>query len=371
MEVTVTQPRFRPIVPSTRAMILRSTILLLQAVTLHGCIWLAVYEDDSLGIIAGKVAVRTALVISTFSISEMGMAIVKGIHEDGPWPVTEGFFTPETIPSQRLVYMVSGTHPAAVSRVTEWIQREGHLVLVVEHNRVIGIVGEQGVRLSQPTSMLDVVEVGQLVGADRIVFVEVTQREEKFGPNPNSSQGWSQGTWYYTSAHTQAIQVSEKKVLWDVTARGDRITGSAEYAIQLLTDLAIERATCQTKQWYTWMDRRPWRKGGGCLAPEWYPEKHQQDGKIMAYLTKNKTVSIKGCTDPLIVYPDLSSVRSLLPPGKTEEEMSKGVVIDNPEICVLPVPEACHLTVMAAQDPTVGAEFRKCLVDGLRKRMTK
>lgn len=103
-------------------------------------------------------------------------------------------------------------------------------------------------------------------------------------------------------------------------------------------------------------------------------EQPAQTGKIMAYVAKNKTVTVEGCTDPVIFYPDFSLVQPWLPSDKTEEELLQGVVVDNPEICKLPVPEECRLTLMGAQDPKASIAFGRCISNAsltvLRRKMT-
>lgn len=101
------------------------------------------------------------------------------------------------------------------------------------------------------------------------------------------------------------------------------------------------------------------------------------DGKTRVHLINNKEVIIKGCAaGPLTtIYSILPAVRPYLPPNTTEEDLKQGVVMDNPELCRLLVPEACRHTVMTAQDPQVGAQFEpritfgQCLADERQKRL--
>lgn len=65
--------------------------------------------------------------------------------------------------------------------------------------------------------------------------------------------------------------------------------------------------------------------------------------RVMAYflMREREAVGVMRCTDPLIFYPDLFSVQSRFLPNKTEEDMIRGVVKDNPEIFGLP--GACYV----------------------------
>jgi len=116
------------------ATIVRSGILLLQVLTLHGCLGLAVYEDDSTGMVAGKVVTRTLLALSTGGLSEELMYFTKTEHEDLPWPLSSGshILSPDAL-KKGVVFVVWGNHPTAVSRVTDWIQQGGHRVVERDH----------------------------------------------------------------------------------------------------------------------------------------------------------------------------------------------------------------------------------------------
>lgn len=232
--------------------------------------------------VTAKVVVRTIGALTTCGISELMMDQLKTEHKNLPWPRTYGFSISQTITPRRLVYVVSGTHPAAVSRVMEWIQRDGHRV--VERDQLSAIIDEQKIRLSQnPESMSDLLKVGRLIGADRIVFVNVTQqpgvRTVKDGYYQDRN-GWlhratRQLTAHYKSVQIQAVQVDNRMLLWNGEAYYDKPTDDdSEEPIQVLTGLALERATCRTEHGYTWMELRPWRKTWGCIAPERYPPPH-------------------------------------------------------------------------------------------------
>lgn len=159
------------------ATMLMSAILFLQILTLQGCLGLAVYDDDSIEMVTGKAVARTLWALPTFGLSEWRMAEIKTNHENRPWPMTSESHTPLTsAPNKNAVFVVSGNHPIAISGVTEWIQRGGHRV--VERERLRAIEEEHRIQLSQTDSISDLLKVGQLIGAERLAFVEVTQRSE-------------------------------------------------------------------------------------------------------------------------------------------------------------------------------------------------
>ena len=162
-----------------------------------GCEHLIVYEDDSSGLAVGKVAARTLLGLSTIGLSEMGMTHLKDRLEQQAYPVTSGSHLPSKGKKQALRFMVTGNHLIATSEVQQMITRSGHDVVEREH---IGMIQEeQRLRLLKASDNdADLLHVGKLSGADRVVFVEATVRPARFGisviPHFNPSSGAHQST---------------------------------------------------------------------------------------------------------------------------------------------------------------------------------
>lgn len=229
-------------------------VLLLQ-VTLTGCLALVIREDDEAPTVAWKVMARTLIAIPTGGGSEVIIAEVKAAEESRPLIVTSGSRNPSAIGTSTAqkpnAYVVWGNHPAAVSHVVDLVQSQGGTVL--ERTRLQSVFDEQKIRLTHSSDdMADLLRVGKIVGADIIIFADVSHRAE------------TRSGVYHVSVALRAVNVEDGRVRWSGSATVDRPVINPEATIGYLTNSAIARALCRTEKGYRWIEQGPWRESG-CL----------------------------------------------------------------------------------------------------------
>ena len=161
---------------------------LLIVCALTGCNSLVLRPDDSTARSTGKMVIRGVLFLPTFGASERRI----GRHRDSV-PITDGYQTGVFVPEANVV-VVGNNHTANNAAIT-WLQKRG--VSVVERTHLDKIFSEQELRLIH-SSDADLLQVGRLVGASEIVFVEASA----------------------TSVSVRSVELESGKIGW---------TGSAQY----------------------------------------------------------------------------------------------------------------------------------------------
>jgi hypothetical protein len=226
--------------------------------TLTGCQSLLLYEEDSGGVIAGKVAARTLLGVSTLGFSEAGMAHVKERLEDSAYPVTTGFHTVRPHSGQQVRIMVMGNHPFATAEAQRFLAQIG--AIVVERVGLDSMQAEQRLRLLQTAEQeADLLKVGKLTGADRIVFVETTTKPAQFK--------MSIIRHYALAVSVRGVDTETGRIIWQGNARYSAPVDESESGLGFLTVWAIERALCPIEQDWVWIEPGPYRKQAGCMKP--------------------------------------------------------------------------------------------------------
>jgi len=163
-------------------------------------------------------------------------------------------------------YVVWGNHPGANNAVMEELQRGGQVI--VERAKLQQIFNEQRIRLTAtPDSDADVLRVGKLVGADRVVFVEALDRGETMsGAYVNAYGGMSRSeTVHHVSVSVRAVAVDTGEIVWSGRATTDRPINNPELALPKLAAAAMRRATCLVERGYRWIEYTsdgPW----GCVG---------------------------------------------------------------------------------------------------------
>jgi hypothetical protein len=260
------------------------TVLLVQT-ALSGCVGLVIREDDNAAVITGKVVARTLLALPTLGLSEFSISGKKLQEEARPLPITTGFHTPHygtyKIPPEKVPFVVWGNHPTAVSRVSEFLQRDGYPI--VERSRLNAIFDKQKIRLSQtPEDMSALLQVGKMVGAARITYVEFQRNSETprgtaaplgvvapIGGITPAMPPASQNslTLGQVGVTVRTVNVEDGTIRWTGTATSNKPVANPEAAMAWLTQAAISRALCPFEKGYRWIEAAPWRKNWGCLPP--------------------------------------------------------------------------------------------------------
>lgn len=183
----------------------------------------------------------------------------------GVWPITSGFHTPipADAPVKKYRFVVWGNHPGVVNAIIEQVQRGGHTV--VERARLQEIFDEQKIRLMHtPDDEADVLRVGRLVGAERVIFAEVTIRPENVssafvGPYGGVSRS---DTVYHLSVAIRGVNVETGEIRWSGSATYPTSINNPEQGAVFLTNWALARANCQTERGFQWVEPGGGREGG-------------------------------------------------------------------------------------------------------------
>jgi hypothetical protein len=231
-------------------------VLGLLLFTLTGCQSLLLYEEDSGGVIAGKVAARTLLGVSTLGFSEAGMAHVKERLEDSAYPVTAGFHTIRLRSDQPVRVMVMGQHPFAIAEAQRFLAQIG--AIVVERVGLDSMQAEQRLRLLQTADQeADLLKVGKLTGADHIVFVETTTKPAQFKISIIRH--------YALAVSVRGVDTETGRIIWQGNARYSAPVDESEFGLGSLTTWAIARALCKVERDEIWIEPGPYRKRVGCV----------------------------------------------------------------------------------------------------------
>lgn len=254
--------------------------------SLSGCLGLAIYEDDNPGVVTGKVFARTLLALPTLGFSEAALAEEKRERENSAFIVTNGSHPPRVQPppppNERKPVVIWGNHPAANSTATTLVQKFGDTV--VERSRINQVLEEQKFRLTYSSeSEADLLKVGQLVGASRIIFIEVETDSKNVSESnyvspmiipgkypiflPGGGGSYSY-TVYHVSVSVRGVSVEDGTIRWSGTATTNKPINNPEPTVGFLTEAAIRRAICPTENDYDknwmWIEQGPWRKRWGC-----------------------------------------------------------------------------------------------------------
>ena len=261
--------------------------LLIAPLFVSGCLGLAIYDDDNLGVVTGKVIARTLLAIPTLGYSETSLSKQKEAIDNSAFIITNGSHSPVADPapsgSARKPVVVWGNNPGAVTTATVLVQQRGELV--VERSKISHVLDEQKFRLTySPESAADILKVGQLVGASAIIFIEVETHVRNEGGDiiappafipgsaplapPEAGRSYSRTT-YDVSVSARSVKVDNGIVNWSGTATTNKPVTNPELTIEYLTQGAMLRALCPTENDYrkdfVWIEQGPWRKHVGCL----------------------------------------------------------------------------------------------------------
>ena len=245
-----------------------------------------IHEHHNAATISGKVVARTLLALPSLGLSEHSIAEKKENEENRPWMITSGSHAaaiqPPPPPPANVTFVVWGNHPTAVNQAIMLLQQVGHPI--VERSRLDKIFDEQKIRLMHTSEdMAALLRVGQLVGADRITFVEVENNSETSSGTintpgviapigniwvaaPPTSQNYS-FTLYHVSVTVRSVKVDDGTIRWNGSATFNKPVTDPDSTIGFLTTAAMQRALCPIEKGYQWIEQGPWRKWG-CKPPQ-------------------------------------------------------------------------------------------------------
>jgi len=184
-------------------------------------------------------------------------------------------------------YVVWGNHQGAINAVIETLQQAGERV--VERARLQEIFNEQKISLTHSAEDdMNLLRVGKLAGADRVIFVETTERTESFTPSLNPLHRFflaleaggaaQQGrdplylktprpdpvTVYRPSVTVRAVRIDTGEITWSGSSTTSQAVNDLEVAIPILTKAAMSRAVCPIERGAEWIEgasdgsRQPW-----------------------------------------------------------------------------------------------------------------
>lgn len=250
-EVSYYRMKGAAMIPDSRLTLVVLSVLLVAAT---GCESLLVYEEDSGGVRASKVATRTLLGLGTIGLSEIQMASIKERLEDTAYPVTAGFRHRELTRAPGRA-MIIGARPSAVAATQRVLAGLG--VTVLERQEIDHVQAEQRFRLQHASDRdADLLHVGQLLGADQVVFVEATERRTRFGLSiiPH----------YSLSVAVRGVETETGRVLWSGTATTSAPLPDPDEGFSSLIQWAMARALCPIENGARWRDPGPYHRESGC-----------------------------------------------------------------------------------------------------------
>lgn len=177
------------------------------------------------------------------------------------YPISTGSHAPidPANKEKRYRYVVWSNHPAMGNALSAWLQRGGHTI--VERARIQEVLSEQKVRLTHSADEdADVLRVGRIVGADRVVFMEATIRPEAYSTAyAGNSFGrfdasYDTGTLYHLSVAIRAVSVETGEIRWQGSAYYPTAVSSPEQGILQLAGNAVGRALCRVDDGYKWSE---------------------------------------------------------------------------------------------------------------------
>ena len=146
-------------------------------------------------------------------------------------------------------YVVWGNHSGATHTAIERLQSDGSIV--VERARLQEILEEQKVRLTHTSDDdAQVLKIGRLVGADRVMFVETSDVQEVVNRTFVGAYGGASRseTVHHVSVSVRAINLETGEIRWSGHATLSQSVNDPETAFTVLTIAAMHRAVCQDRK---------------------------------------------------------------------------------------------------------------------------
>lgn len=160
----------------------------------------------------------------------------------------DGFHT--VLPSPRTKTVVWGEYPGAVNVAMIWLQQKG--LSLIERAKLDHVLKEQAIQLTHTADdQAQLLKVGKLVGANLLVFVEVTGASATKADYVGIYGGiGSVRTVYQVRASVRAVDLETAEVLWVGSAHYNEPIENLEEGVSNLIRLALERAWCDKDRWH-------------------------------------------------------------------------------------------------------------------------
>ena len=130
-------------------------------------------------------------------------------------------------------------------------------VVVVERAQLQQVFKEQQIRLTHTSDDdADILRVGKLIGADRVVFAEASNREARFSSASVNQYGgeYSSQVGYHLRVAVRGVEVETGKIRWSGTAVTSGAVNNPEDSLTTLAMVAIARAICPVEKGYVWVE---------------------------------------------------------------------------------------------------------------------
>ena len=183
------------------------------------------------------------------------------------FPVTSGSHAlPERGKPIAKRVVVWSNHVIAGNHVIALAQQVG--LVVVERARLQQIFDEQKIRLTHsPDDDTHILSVGKLIGADRVIFVELTEKSNMLSrAYVDQSSGFARSeTVYHVSLALRCVDVETGEVRWSGTAQFPQAITNPDQAAVILADVAAARALCPVESGYQWKERTGQNQDAYCM----------------------------------------------------------------------------------------------------------
>ena len=140
-------------------------------------------------------------------------------------------------------------------------------VVVVERAQLQQVFKEQQIRLTHTSDDdADILRVGKLIGADRVVFAEASNREARFSSASVNRYGGesSTGVVYHLRVAVRGVEVETGKIRWSGTASFPSAVNNPEQGLTALATVALVRAICPEEKGYVWVEHSTNSETYGC-----------------------------------------------------------------------------------------------------------
>jgi hypothetical protein len=160
---------------------------------------------------------------------------------------------------QKRRIVVWSNHPGVGNSIIGWMQGRGDTV--IERAHLEDILNEQKIRLMHtPDDNADILRVSRLIGADSVIFAEVSVK-----PASQYGGAGSLGNAYHVSVAVRNVAAETGEMLWSGAAHYPWPVTDPEDAVLFLAQGAIMRATCMIEAGYEWRELGPKTKEPGCV----------------------------------------------------------------------------------------------------------
>jgi hypothetical protein len=140
-------------------------------------------------------------------------------------------------------------------------------LVVVERAKLQQVFKEQQIRLTHTSDDdAEILRVGKLIGSDRVVFAEASNREARFSSASVNQYGGesSSGVVYHLRVAVRGVEVETGKIRWAGTASTPSAVNNPDVALDGLAKTAVLRAICPVEKGYVWVEESAESKKTGC-----------------------------------------------------------------------------------------------------------